>query len=201
MSRAFRTGVLGYYEVNDFRTLGSPVAGSTRCTVRTGGASANACTEPGCGWRTTESRHSGRDIRQSRSSSAGRIESLRGFGASYDLSVTERCGCSAAGDDTSTGPNSIWRGRFSAVRSGKPTIARWTLRRVLAGLEQHARSRSLESGCDAFRDRRSIVAGLKSVDPDLKPTSQDQWSAGADYQWKSHGDRRPIHPSEAAPSR
>jgi hypothetical protein len=30
------------------------------------------------------------------------------------------------------------------------------------------------------------VAGLQSVDPGLKPMSQDQWSFGADYQWKTH---------------
>jgi hypothetical protein len=39
-------------------------------------------------------------------------------------------------------------------------------------------------GVTAYRDRRSAVAGLNSVDPDLQPTSQDQWSAGVDYQWK-----------------
>ena len=39
-------------------------------------------------------------------------------------------------------------------------------------------------GVTPFRDRRSVTAGLRSIDPDLKPTSQDQWSAGADYQWR-----------------
>ena len=39
-------------------------------------------------------------------------------------------------------------------------------------------------GVTEYRDRRSAVAGLNSVDPNLKPTSQDQWSAGVDYQWK-----------------
>ena len=41
-------------------------------------------------------------------------------------------------------------------------------------------------GVTEYRDRRSAVAGLNSVDPSLKPTSQDQWSGGVDYQWKSH---------------
>jgi hypothetical protein len=40
-------------------------------------------------------------------------------------------------------------------------------------------------GVTAFRDRRSAVAGLRSVDPNLKPPSQDQWSVGVDYQWRS----------------
>jgi hypothetical protein len=38
---------------------------------------------------------------------------------------------------------------------------------------------------NAYRDRRSVVAGLQSIDPDLKPMSQDQWSFGADYQWNT----------------
>ena len=37
----------------------------------------------------------------------------------------------------------------------------------------------------AFRDRRSVIAGLNSVDPSLKPMSQDQWSFGSDYQWNT----------------
>jgi hypothetical protein len=39
-------------------------------------------------------------------------------------------------------------------------------------------------GVTPFRNQRSAIAGLNSVDPNLKPTSQDQWSAGADYQWR-----------------
>src|SRR5436309_10844414 len=35
----------------------------------------------------------------------------------------------------------------------------------------------------AFLDQRNPVAGLNSVDPNLKPMSQDQWSLGTDYQW------------------
>lgn len=39
-------------------------------------------------------------------------------------------------------------------------------------------------GTTAFRDRRSATAGLQSIDPKLKPMSQDQWSFGTDYQWR-----------------
>src|SRR5262249_40875085 len=35
----------------------------------------------------------------------------------------------------------------------------------------------------SFLEQRNAAAGLKSVEPDLKPMSPDQWSAGADYQW------------------
>ncbi len=34
-----------------------------------------------------------------------------------------------------------------------------------------------------FRNRRDTMAGLQSVAPGLKPMSQDQWSGGVDYQW------------------
>ena len=37
----------------------------------------------------------------------------------------------------------------------------------------------------AFRDRRVAAAGLSSVDPNLKPMSQDQWLGGVDYQWNA----------------
>jgi len=40
-------------------------------------------------------------------------------------------------------------------------------------------------GVTEYRDRRSAVAGLNSVDKSIRPASQDQWSLGADYQWKS----------------
>jgi hypothetical protein len=35
----------------------------------------------------------------------------------------------------------------------------------------------------AFRNRRNIVAGLSSVERNLQPMSQDQWSGGLDYHW------------------
>jgi len=38
---------------------------------------------------------------------------------------------------------------------------------------------------DSYRDRRSALAGLGSIAPDLKPMSQDQFAAGADYQWNT----------------
>ena len=40
-------------------------------------------------------------------------------------------------------------------------------------------------GVTEYRDRRNPAAGLQSVDPDLKPTSQDQWAAGVDYRWSA----------------
>jgi hypothetical protein len=36
---------------------------------------------------------------------------------------------------------------------------------------------------NSFRDRRNAEAGLASIDPELQPMSQHQFSAGADYQW------------------
>jgi hypothetical protein len=39
-------------------------------------------------------------------------------------------------------------------------------------------------GVTEYRDRRSAAAGLDSVDAGIRPTAQDQWSAGVDYQWK-----------------
>ena len=99
--------------------------------------------------------------------------------------ATERSGCSAAGDDTSTGPSLIWREQFSAVKSGELTIARSTPSDVFSlGLNNMPGRDLWNPGVTPFRDRRSVTAGLRSVDPDLKPTSQDQWSAGADYQWR-----------------
>src|SRR6185436_4365650 len=38
---------------------------------------------------------------------------------------------------------------------------------------------------NAYRDRRNAVAGLGSIAPDLKPMSQNQFAAGADYQLDS----------------
>jgi hypothetical protein len=38
---------------------------------------------------------------------------------------------------------------------------------------------------NSFRDRRSVVAGLQSVAPELKPMSQSQTSAGVEYQWNN----------------
>jgi hypothetical protein len=35
---------------------------------------------------------------------------------------------------------------------------------------------------NSYRDNRNVVAGLASIAPDLKPMSQNQFSAGADYQ-------------------
>jgi hypothetical protein len=41
-------------------------------------------------------------------------------------------------------------------------------------------------GVTAFRDRRSAAAGHQSIDFAIKPTSQDQWTIGADFQWKKN---------------
>jgi hypothetical protein len=38
---------------------------------------------------------------------------------------------------------------------------------------------------NSYRDNRNLQAGLASIAPDLKPMSQDQFAAGADYQWKT----------------
>jgi hypothetical protein len=36
---------------------------------------------------------------------------------------------------------------------------------------------------NSYRDNRNAAAGLTSIAPDLKPMSQNQFAAGADYQW------------------
>src|SRR5262245_22354537 len=40
-------------------------------------------------------------------------------------------------------------------------------------------------GVTPYSDRRSVVAGLRNIDPNSKLTSQDQFSVGADYQWRT----------------
>src|SRR5262249_41683084 len=40
-------------------------------------------------------------------------------------------------------------------------------------------------GVTAFRNQRSAIAGFNSVDPNLKPMSQDQWAFGTEYQLSS----------------
>ena len=121
-------GTYGYYEVNDFRTLGS--AGSRIKSLYAqdrwvvGGRLA---LNLACGWRPNRFHRSGPMSRRLPSSSDGRTDSLRGLACELrSPRATERSGCSAAGGDTSTGQSLIWREQFSAVKSGGPTIARST---------------------------------------------------------------------------
>lgn len=180
-------GTYGYYEVNDFRTLGSTgsrtksLYGQDRWHV-----SDRLTLNLGVRMESESIPTFRHEIQQVAFQYGWRDRIAPRFGASYDL----------LGDGKvrlfgSWGRYFDWT-KFDLARTVFGGEIWRTYYRSLDTLDvfslglNNMPGRDLwNPGVTPFRDRRNVVAGLSSVDPDLKPTSQDQWSAGADYQWRT----------------
>ena len=180
-------GTYGYYEVNDFQTLGSTGARvhslygqdrwrvSERLTLNLGMRMENE--------RVPSFRQ---DIRETAIEFGWKDRIAPRIGASYDLFGDGKVRLFG-----SWGRYFDWT-KFDLARTVFGAEIWKTYYRSLdspdvfsLGLNNMPGRDLWNPGVTEYRDRRSTVAGLNSVDPNLKPTSQDQWSAGVDYQWKS----------------
>jgi hypothetical protein len=178
-------GTYGYYEVNDFRTLGSTASRIKSLYAQDRWRVSQRLTlNLGLRIEAEQIPSFQRDIQQVAVEFGWEDRIAPRFGASYDL----------LGDGKvrlfgSWGRYFDWT-KFDLARTVFGGEIWKTYYRSLDTLDVFSLSlmnmpgRDLwNPGVTAYRDRRSAIAGLKSVDPNLKPTSQDQWSAGVDYRW------------------
>jgi hypothetical protein len=178
-------GTYGYYEVNDFRKLGS-AGGRTKSLY----AQDN--------WRVSDrlTLNAGVRIEAEQVPSFNRQFAKSAIEFGWGDKVAPRIG--GAYDLLGDGNVKLfasWGRYFDPVRYD-------LARNVFGGETWQTHYRSLDtldvfslnlgnmpgrnlwnSGNPLFRDRRNAAAGLRSVERELKPMSQDQWSAGADFQW------------------
>ena len=180
-------GTYGYYEVNDFRKLGS-AGGRTKSLYGQDNWRVNDRLTLNAGLRLeAEEVPSFQRRFQTSALDFGWGDKLAPrVGGAYDLLGDGRVKLFAS-----------WGRYFDPVRYD-------VVRNVFGGETWQTHYRSLDTlnvfdldldnmpgrnlwntGNPAFRDRRNVAAGLRSVDPNLQPVSQDQWSAGADYQLNS----------------
>jgi Carboxypeptidase regulatory-like domain len=177
-------GTYGYYEVNDFRTLGSAgsriksLYGQDRWRV-----SERLTLNLGVRLETEKIPSFRGDVQQIAFEFGWRDRLAPRLGASYDLFGDGKVRLFG-----SWGRYFDWT-KFDLARTVFGGEIWRTYYRSLDSLEvfslglNNMPGRDLwNPGVTPFRDRRSVVAGLKSIDPNLKPTSQDQWSVGGDYQ-------------------
>ena len=178
-------GTYGYYEVNDFRTLGSAGARTKALYVQDSWRVHSRLTlNAGLRMESEQVPSFRRDIKASAIDFGWGDKIAPRIGGAYDLFGDGRLRVFGS-----------WGRYFDPVR--------YELARTVFGGEiWRTYYRSLDTldvfslnlanmpgrdlwnpGVTLFRDRRSAVAGLQSVAPNLQPVSQDQWSAGADYQW------------------
>jgi outer membrane receptor protein involved in Fe transport len=178
-------GVYGYYEVNDFRTLGSTGARTKALYVQDNWRISERVTlNVGVRWENDQVPSFRRDIQS--------VAIHFGWGAKFSPRLGAAVDVFGDGKLKAFGS---WGRYFDPVRFD-------LARTVFGGEIWRTYYRSLDTldvfnlslnnmpgrdiwnpGVTAFRDRRSAAAGLASVDPNLKPMSQDQWSFGTDYQW------------------
>lgn len=178
-------GTYGYYEVNDFRKRGS-AGGRTKALYVQDNWRVNDRLTLNGGLRMEAEQVPAfqRQVRASAIDFGWRDKMAPRIGGAYDL----------FGDGT-VRVFASWGRFFDPVRYD-------LARNVFGGEMWQTHYRSLDTlnvfslnlsnmpgrnlwntGSPAFRDRRNVVAGLMSVEPDLQPMSQDHWSGGADFQW------------------
>lgn len=176
-------GAYGYYEVNDFRTQGSAAGLLQSAYVQDRWRVLDRLTV-NAGFRAERERIPSfrRDIREIAIDFGWKQRMAPRIGAAYDL----------RGDGTlkiqaSAGRYYDWT-KFALSRTVFGGELWRTYYRSLDSSDVSSLSldnmpgRNLWTPGGAFRDRRNAGAGLLSVDPDLKPMAQDQWSVGVDYQ-------------------
>ncbi len=197
-------GPYGYYEVNDFRTLGS-AAGTTKSFYVQDN------------WRIQNRLTLNVGVRMEEEKVPSFLGDIQPVAVDYGWKnkVSPRVG--AAYDFFGDGRLRLFG---SWGRYFDPT--RFELAREVFGAEKwRTYYRSLEDpnvfvlnlnnmpGRDlwnpavpnSYRDNRNAAAGLASIAPDLKPMSQNQFAAGADYQLSSaHDYRSALHSSESDPN-
>jgi Carboxypeptidase regulatory-like domain/TonB dependent receptor-like, beta-barrel len=180
-------GTYGYYEVNDFRTLGSTgsrmksLYGQDRWHIGD-----HLTLNLGVRMETEQVPSFSPQIQQVAFEFGWKDRLAPRFGASYDLFGDGKVRLFG-----SWGRYIDWT-KFDLARTVFGAEIWKTYYRSLDTLDVFSLGLGNMPGRDlwnpgvtAFRDRRSVIAGLRSVDPALKPTSQDQWSVGADYQWRA----------------
>jgi hypothetical protein len=185
VTNAADRGTYGYYEVNDFRKLGSA-----------GGRTKSAYVQDN--WRINDrlTLNAGLRIEAEQVPAFQRQVKTAAIDFGWGDKLAPRIG--GAYDLLGDGRVKLfgsWGRYFDPVRYD-------LARNVFGGERWQTHYRSLDTldvfslsltnmpgrnlwstGTPAFRDRRNIAAGLASVEPNLQPMSQDQWSGGVDYQW------------------
>lgn len=180
-------GPYGYYEVNDFQNVGSASAKIQSFFVQDRWRPTERLTlNFGIRMENEKVPSFRQDIRETAIEFGGKDRLAPRIGASYDLfgdgKVRLFGGWGRYFDWTKFDlarkvfGGEVWKTYYRSLDS--PDVFSLSLRNMPG--------RDLwNPGVTEYRDRRSTIAGLSSVDPGLKPASQDQWSLGADYQWKS----------------
>ena len=181
-------GTYGYYEVNDFRTLGSTGAEIQSLYVNDRWHASDRLTlNFGIRLEAEQVPSFQPDIRQTAIQFAWADRLAPRIGASYDVFGDGKVRLFG-----SWGRYFDWT-KFDLARTVFGGEIWKTYYRSLDTLDVFSLNLNNMPGRDLwnpgvteFRNQRSAVAGLNSVDPELKPTSQDQWSLGADYQWSTN---------------
>jgi hypothetical protein len=177
-------GTYGYYEVNDFRTLGSAASNMKSAYVQDRWRIHPQVTV-NFGVRFEHERIPSfrRDFQEVAIDFGWGDRIAPRIGLSYDVFGDGRLKASG-----SWGRFYDWT-KFALARNVFGGEIWRTYYRALDTTNVFSLNLSNMPGADLwnpggtpFRDRRSVAAGLSSVDPDLQPTSQDQWSVAADYQ-------------------
>jgi len=180
-------GTYGYYEVNDFRTLGSTGSRVKSLYIQDRWHVSDHLTlNLGLRMETERVPSFRPDVQQAAFDFGWADRFAPRLGGSYDLLGDGRVRVFA-----SWGRYFDWT-KFDLARTVFGGEIWRTYYRSLDTLDVFSLGLSNMPGRDlwnpgvtAFRDRRSVFAGLRSIDPNLKPTSQDQWAVGTDYQWKT----------------
>ena len=181
-------GTYGYYEVNDVQTVGSTGARTKSIYFQdTWRVTDRLTIDAGMRFENERVPSFRRDIRRVAIEFSWKDKMAPRFGAAFDLHGDGRVrifGSWGRYVDTmkydlarTVFGAEIWRTYYRSLDA--PDVFGLSL--------DNMPGRDLwNPGVSPFRDRRSAIAGLNSVDPNLKPMSQDQWSFGTDYQWKHH---------------
>ena len=103
------------------------------------------------------------------------------LGCSYDVFGNGRASSTAAGAATTTGRSTSCRAARSAATSGACTTAPSTIR-TIRSRRTCATCRAAICGRVAARAATAACRTSSTIDPDIKPMSQDSFSAGFDFE-------------------
>ncbi len=122
------------------------------------------------------------EIQETRSSSGSPTRSRRASALRSTSRVTVVRSCMRATGATTTGRSTRSRAARSAAISGASSTARSTTRTIRSTRTTTTHPAVTSGGTAAdCRDRR-VPSSINNVDPDLKPMSQDSYSAGFDFE-------------------